>query len=765
MSILKKYTKTPLEHNKRFLILLINLIFVVSNLYSQTEVIEYDSNATKQIMVRSDWYYGCQASLQLNYHTLDLTALPGVPSCCPNYKKGLGFEPLFGVFFNYSLSEKKDFLLGVRLYYSNFGAVIKANEWQLMDYGPNESVKGLIEHNINTSINAINIEPMFIAKVANDVSFSIGLTLNTIFSTYFKQKETLLEPEDLLFENDKRVRMTYRGNIPGVSNYNYGVTAGINYDILKSNDRDWYLSPEINYFYGFRNIISYEKWNVQGIKLGVAFVFNERKIFEYQIPPEEIIDTSKVIAMEKYRKEYLIDTIKTNIMNITDTILVPGPSRTTYDTLFIKDLKIITEKYFRTDTLKIPVEYEFAASVKAFPIDEEEKEIPLPEMISEEYLTTRMHPLLNYVFFEENSAEIPARYKKMDKSETEKFNLDGLYNLNSLQAYHYILNIIGLRLNEYPNAKLTLIGSMPRMEGEQKSTQLSLKRAEAIKNYLTDIWKIQDNRISIKTKDIPLNKSNRMIPEVVEENRRVEIYSNQKEILFPVITNDTLTRTSIAGYKSDSTTKQTIKGLRIVSSVKSSVILKEWNISILQGKDTLRELSGKGAIPDEHEWFAKSDNETNKIFSEPLKIVLSIVDSNGKSLTAEDSVRIKRKSLSKKQENRESDKKIDGFSLILFDLQSFELTENNKDIPKFIGRLFDNKSKIKVLGYSDRLGNDTYNKTLAERRAETVANAIGHPDVIHEGIGETILLYNNDLPEGRFYCRTVDIIVETTIHW
>ncbi|MEI6089253.1 MAG: hypothetical protein WCR42_02265 [bacterium] len=32
-----------------------------------------------------------------------------------------------------------------------------------------------------------------------------------------------------------------------------------------------------------------------------------------------------------------------------------------------------------------------------------------------------------------------------------------------------------------------------------------------------------------------------------------------------------------------------------------------------------------------------------------------------------------------------------------------------------------------------------------------------------QGVGEDTLLYNNDVPEGRFYCRTVQIVVKTPI--
>jgi hypothetical protein len=34
-------------------------------------------------------------------------------------------------------------------------------------------------------------------------------------------------------------------------------------------------------------------------------------------------------------------------------------------------------------------------------------------------------------------------------------------------------------------------------------------------------------------------------------------------------------------------------------------------------------------------------------------------------------------------------------------------------------------------------------------------------NIRHEGVGESTLLYPNDSPEGRFYCRTVQVLIET----
>jgi outer membrane protein OmpA-like peptidoglycan-associated protein len=52
-----------------------------------------------------------------------------------------------------------------------------------------------------------------------------------------------------------------------------------------------------------------------------------------------------------------------------------------------------------------------------------------------------------------------------------------------------------------------------------------------------------------------------------------------------------------------------------------------------------------------------------------------------------------------------------------------------------------------------------YNRNLAGSRAKATASAIGTPNATIQGIGSSELLYDNDVPEGRFYCRTVTIFV------
>ena len=63
------------------------------------------------------------------------------------------------------------------------------------------------------------------------------------------------------------------------------------------------------------------------------------------------------------------------------------------------------------------------------------------------------------------------------------------------------------------------------------------------------------------------------------------------------------------------------------------------------------------------------------------------------------------------------------------------------------------------------MGESDYNRKLSARRADAVrkrlTSAMPLTAIRSEGVGESRLLFDNALPEGRFYCRTVQILIET----
>ena len=89
-------------------------------------------------------------------------------------------------------------------------------------------------------------------------------------------------------------------------------------------------------------------------------------------------------------------------------------------------------------------------------------------------------------------------------------------------------------------------------------------------------------------------------------------------------------------------------------------------------------------------------------------------------------------------------------------------------IKSFIANSIFTNSNTTVTGSTDLLGEKNYNKTLSLDRANEVANYIKqiNPNYnINEikGLGSDKILFDNNTPEGRFYCRTVLVEVKTPV--
>ncbi|MCB0710717.1 MAG: OmpA family protein [Ignavibacteriae bacterium] len=112
---------------------------------------------------------------------------------------------------------------------------------------------------------------------------------------------------------------------------------------------------------------------------------------------------------------------------------------------------------------------------------------------------------------------------------------------------------------------------------------------------------------------------------------------------------------------------------------------------------------------------------------------------------------------------------IDRYTLILFNFDDHGAGALNDSILRtYVYNSIDSGAQIKITGYTDILGLEDRNQHLSQLRATTIYRGIKLnvadstiASIEMEGVGETQPLYSNDLPEGRFYNRTVQIVVET----
>jgi outer membrane protein OmpA-like peptidoglycan-associated protein len=206
--------------------------------------------------------------------------------------------------------------------------------------------------------------------------------------------------------------------------------------------------------------------------------------------------------------------------------------------------------------------------------------------------------------------------------------------------------------------------------------------------------------------------------------------------------------------------------MRFKPTVNAEVGISEWKIITSQNDVDLKTFSGKGEPPAQIDWFAAQEDEQEFIpkMDEPLDYRMEIVDNDGKVLVSKkQTLPVDQITIQKKIFAGESDKIFNKFSMIGFPYNSDEIQGRNMDMLKSVNRAIEDNSEIFVSGYSDRLGDDDYNLRLAQRRANAVGKALKVPAANISALGESRLLYDNEMPEGRFYSRTVLIDVVTVI--
>ena len=106
---------------------------------------------------------------------------------------------------------------------------------------------------------------------------------------------------------------------------------------------------------------------------------------------------------------------------------------------------------------------------------------------------------------------------------------------------------------------------------------------------------------------------------------------------------------------------------------------------------------------------------------------------------------------------------VDRYNLLLYSFDSADLFDFAFQAEDILREKIHPNSEVTVIGHTDRIGLPYYNKRLSKERAETAAKLLRLEPIELRGAGEKGLLYDNENPEGRYYSRTVTIIIKTPI--
>jgi outer membrane protein OmpA-like peptidoglycan-associated protein len=368
---------------------------------------------------------------------------------------------------------------------------------------------------------------------------------------------------------------------------------------------------------------------------------------------------------------------------------------------------------------------------------------------------TEAYAFLPYIFFNRDSAQIPDRYHRIDRRSMREFNFGKIDRGDALGVYYHVLNIIGERLRDNRKARITLTGCSSEAEGQD--TALALRRAQAVADYMTDVWRVAKGRIDVVARGLPKNPSLSGVDprESDRENQRVEFASEVYDILAPVTLPDTALLAP-AGI------------VRFFPPPVDTTSVDSWSLNVMIG-DSLVENVETGYGPPPREIDFPIATRTDVLYSTPTPVVGRLVfrDTLFQEVASytSDTVTLRQEGAIQEERNVVAGHYLDTYTLLLYSFDSDAILDFTQQAGVLMKSHVTDQSNVSIVGHTDRIGLPYYNQELSERRAQVASQNLGVPLQVKEikGLGEKKLLYDNALPEGRYYCRTVTVTISTPV--
>lgn len=654
-------------------------------------VVTASSAAQQQDSVRPR--IGLVAHASLDLHSASFSQLPDIGNCCPEYTGGIGNGMLVGISYLSPLND--DWYLDVRGGYHSGSVEMIESESRLIVQPSGLFESSVIRHNLSATIHRLTFEPLAVYKLKHNIGLRMGVYSAYQMSGDYLQSEVLETPTNAVFENGSRTRNQSEGSIDGIASANVGLTVGIGAEFPLDVDRVLTVSPELLVTYSPMTLVEGISWSKSMVRAGVVVSYSPIE------EEEEITDLE------------LFEVARTSL------------------------LRPRTEQR----SVAVPTVSISGLSESGLPIDRSSIRV-------EEFASSRIRPVLPYLFFDEDSYNLPTRYRQLSNEQVNDYSLDNFYNLDAMITYYQVLNIVGKRLQLNSDAVITLTGCTDAREATS-SEDLGKRRAQVVKNYLVDTWGVDPSRIMIEGRGLPSAASSESESDGAAENRRVEISCSNPSILSAVQSTDTMRVFDPPA-------------IRFRLAVTDSSRVKTWTLFVSESDRIIGTFHGSGLPPSSIDWRIAEQARLIPRGTRNLEYMLVVQDSSGDVVPSESNTfAVTERTLVDKATSGATDKTVDRYSLILFGFDRSDLTDEHRSLIENVKPRIAPTSSVSVIGYTDRSGAEEYNKKLSEQRARSVASSLGTTRVEILGQGELLPLYDNETPEGRFYSRTVEVIVET----
>jgi outer membrane protein OmpA-like peptidoglycan-associated protein len=384
------------------------------------------------------------------------------------------------------------------------------------------------------------------------------------------------------------------------------------------------------------------------------------------------------------------------------------------------------------------------ASLAIYGVDPQGQRQAAPRITMTEIQELDHVPIVPAIFFDAGSDALASRYR----GGASEAALDVTVLLQ-----RRLLDTLGARLTARPNGRLTLHGSTATDE----SAELADGRVKAVRRYLAERWGIDPSRVASGETRGTLARSSELDADGRDDNRRVEIASSEPELMAPIVLSRTQRRFDPPA-------------LELVPTIDAGAGVAEWSIVVTQGGRTAARFSSHDTKREHPIWeILPSDSDT---LGRELVARLDVTDSIGHTVAAEARTVVQVAREHRQVDGRSvemGDRTVSRHLLVAFEFDRAEPGALNLRQLEAIAQKLTPGARVRVLGSADRIGEREHNVELARRRADAVASAL-RAFVARQRI-ESVTVetsadagesgrFTNDLPEGRFLSRGVEVVVE-----
>ena len=206
-------------------------------------------------------------------------------NCCTEFTSGNGLGINLGIFYSHQVTKIISFEYSLGLNY--FDATLKETENKVIEID-NVLQNAEILHQLETSLRYVQFDYKVKLDIVNNTRFVGGLLAAMPIITEMNHFEQLIIPENRgSFENGRRIRNEYKGDIPNTNKILFGITAGLEYDFYLNKKKTYAMTPQFIIGQTFNSIINTNPWNVTFFRFGFAFSHNSYNDFDSPLAPTQ----------------------------------------------------------------------------------------------------------------------------------------------------------------------------------------------------------------------------------------------------------------------------------------------------------------------------------------------------------------------------------------------------------------------------------------------------------------------------------------------